>query len=349
MNDSTTSTPLHTGRSLTHGSVVAVPEIISLEGGMQLRARGSDGAELVIPHEMLPALARFANSAHHELSMLLDRERRTAHHPALRHPHLAADRPDHTASTILSAAGPTSDLADGDTYLMWNNKNETGPGWSLRIHGVERTDIGFAAWNDVPAQDNLVAMLTDPESCLAIAAIMNSDEAARLTARVTAASLRAARSLPSITLDKVRAALTAGNVPASSDTQSRWGSARLRVLTVKSGGKAVPVAVAITPSYSNLPNLVPLTDAEKSLPWAQRSKIETERRIAAQAPWMSAARTAMANAGWRVVDLPSPAIGWGRGSDFLWVTRLDADTWAKVAAAAAVAAPECEMSRGGVY
>lgn len=333
-------TPVFTGPSQTHQGVTMTPEIITLDGDTRLRVVGSDGAELLIPASFLPALAARAGFFSSNLSNTLNDARRAEHHPSARHTLVEASG-DRIKVFTVPGVDP---LADGTPYLTWQTaQGDRTHGWVLSMTGIENAVLGFAAWDDIPAQDNLVAMLSDAESCLAIAGITAAEATARMSARVTARTLRTARALPGIDLSKARKIITDANL-ATPDSISRYHAGRLRLLTIASGDKQVPVAVAIqAPDKYEGMREIPQEEARK-MSWQDRAKIQNEYIEEMRAPWTANLKQAFINAGWRLVDLKPE----GRhNQNVIFVTRIDSETWSSVSAAAQASARYIEMSRGG--
>lgn len=333
-------TPVFTGQSQDFQGVTLTPEIITLDGETRLRVKGTDGSELFIPADLLPALAARAGFFSNSLARTLDDARRAEFHPTARHT-LTETSGEKNKVLITPNSDPN---ADGTPYLTWyTQQGDRTHGWVLSLTGIESAALGFAAWDDITAQDNLVAMLADPESCLAIAAITAPEPTARMSARITARTLRSARALPGIDLPKARKIITDANL-ATADSISGYYAGRLRLLTIASGDKQVPVAVAIKAPerYEGMREIS--QDEARQMSWQDRSKLLSAYLEEKRTPWVANVKTAFTNAGWRILDLKTE----GRhNQEVFFVTRIDAETWSSVAAAAQASARYLEMGRGG--
>lgn len=334
-------TPVYVGESQNVSGVTMTPEIVSLDGETRLRLVDANGSELLIPAHMLPALANRASFYASNLSRTLDDARRVEHHPSHRHDIVEA-RLDERKGFTLAQHDPE---ADGTPYIAWVAERDARPhGWALTMTGIDKVELGFAAWNDIPAQDNLIAMLSDADTCIAIAGITAPTETARMSARVSARALRTARALPGIDLKKARKIITDAGL-ATHESINQYYAARMRLLTVTSGDKQVPVAVAIQAPDKYL-NQRELTKEEtREMSWEDRSKLQKQYLDEMREPWLASAKQAFTAAGWRLVDLAIESRGRTRPNVF-FATRIDAETWSAVSAAATASARYLEMSRG---
>lgn len=336
--------PVITGRPAEVDGFRLIPEVLDLNGRARVRVTAPDMEDFIVPSEFLTALGSRAGSLHSDILRTLDDARR-------QFGDVGSFGLESALSNRWVPAGGTVEQ-DMTPVLSWvtpRDYNGEKTGWQIYLAGAKEAPVGFARWDDRPALENLVAMMSDPESMLTIAAIMNPGPVAKLTGRMAAATLRSARQLPGIDLKKVRAILSAANISNTIDAEgggNRWTQARLRLLTIVSGSKSVPVAVAIQPPYVDMREL--LEPEERQLSYADRMQLMEARRDALTEPWITKTREAMTAGGWRVLDLPTPRAMWGRPSQVLWVTRIDPETWSGIAAAAAARAETTEMSRGAV-
>lgn len=316
------------------------PEIISLDGETQLRVLDSNGLEMLIPAHVLPALAARAGMFSGVLTRTLDEARREEHHPNKRHPIVAGSS---GKARVFSAPG-TDPEADSTPYITWNSETaHRTHGWSLSIAGIENASLGFAAWDDIAAQDSLVAMLTEPESCITIAGMTAPEATARMTARLSARSLRSARALPGIDLTKARKIITEAGL-STPETISGYYAARARLLTIASGDRKVPVAVAIAPPdrFEGMREISKEDSATMS--WQDRSTLQKEYLEEKRTPWIADVKRAFTNAGWRILDLQ---IDGRYNTHVFFATRIDSETWSSISAAAQAAARTLGMNRGG--
>jgi hypothetical protein len=316
------------------------PEIVTLDGVTQLRILDDNGVEMLIPANFLPALASRAGLLSSVLVRTLDEARKEEHHPKQRHELVPGN-----AGNLKVLTLPNADAeADSTPYLHWNAEtSQRTHGWSLSITGIDNASLGFAAWNDTAAQDSLVEMLTDVESCITIAAITAPEATARMTARLSARALRSARALPGIDLGKARKIITDAGL-ATPESISGYSAARARLLTISSGERKVPVAVAVAPP-SRFEDMREISSEEaQKMSWQDRSKLQAEYLEEKRTPWIANAKRAFTDAGWRVLDLQID----GRGnSNVFFATRIDAETWSSISAAAQASARVLGMNRGG--
>lgn len=245
------------------------------------------------------------------------------------------------------------DETEGVPYLEW--RPLTGPespaGWRLALSGAAQVSVSFARWDDADALAGLIESMGDAESLMTMAGITNPDVIAHLSARMTAVSLRSARALPRIDLPKARKILTDAGLAEPSERRSRdnHAAATMRLLAVRVGGTRVPVAVAVNPPRvpAGTPSLS--EDEARGMNYQQKQQRLEEVRAPSRERWLSRARTALESAGWRILELPRPRQPWGYNQmDCLWATRIDAETWSGVSAAATGEARSLEMSRGAV-
>jgi hypothetical protein len=254
---------------------------------------------------------------------------------------------------------------EGEPKLVWGVGDHAGAGcgWSLTLHGSGtsaqgngETVLGFAAWNDEEGIARLVNTLQDRQSVHVLAGVVDSASTARLSSRITALSLRRARKLPAIRLKGVRDALTAAGL-AGLDGANQNVCARGRVLSIQIDEAGVPVAVAVI-APRRPTTCAPFPDDIQHLPWNERQQkiqaIEQEgRRV-----WLEKAKHTLAQAGWRLVDLPLPSNyynSWrvrsmsnSNESDYFYVTRIKAEVWSEVAPAALNAAETINLNRSSV-
>lgn len=346
MNDGSPEQPttaLIVGTSIDVDGFRLTPEVLILEGDAWVRLSAPGQEDFLIPAEYLVALSSRGGSLHSTLLRTLDDTRRNwADVPSLGLKSFSSNR------WVPAGTSPEDDMTPVLQWVTPRDYDSESSGWKIYLAGAKDAPVGFARWDDRPALENLVAMMADPDSMLTIAAIMNPEPVAKLTGRLAAASMRSARQLPGIDLKKIRTILGAANVSASlgEESTNRWTAARLRLLTVVSGTKAVPVAVAIQPPYAG--GRESLSEEERRLSYQERTELIEQRRAALIEPWLAKARQALVAGGWRLVDLPTPRAMWGRSGEVLWATRIDPETWTGIAAAAAARAEQMEMSRGAV-
>lgn len=338
--------------SKNHGAgIVLTPEIVNLDGETQLRVSTPDAEDIIIPSSLLEALGANARQISSQLTEAVNEQRREAFHPTLRHELNKATRDAESGSVGVdrrsnTVALPGADIAaDGTPYLFWK-KDAEKPGWVLTLAGIRSASLGFAAWNDPAAIDELVASLSDPESLVTIAGMVVPTQTAEMTGRMVTRELRADRSIPTMEPKQIREILVSAGYVLSSDatsSTSRYSGGRVRALKINSGGKEVTVAIGVTMPTS-FPWTTPLSEDERKLSWRDRGELERNRREEARAPYAKGFRAALAAApGWRIVDLNTGRPG---TNDIIWLTKISPETWSSVAAAATMFAGSLDMGRG---
>jgi hypothetical protein len=348
--------PVMFAASPRQGQVATLePQIHDLYGVMSVLVRYEDGQQMRIPASLLSDLSSFAGSMAQDLTVTVDTKRREFIGDVV-------ERFGLVAGTRGQFLRPGADQdADGTPFIRWvpaarrpgvrglDAGAPAEPGWGLFIQGVNNVRVALAAWDDPSAVESLVESMADLETLMVMAAITHPKEIADLSSRMTARTLRSARSLPGIDLKKVRTILdAAGLSSAERVAASYYGSGRMRLLNLKNGDRNVPVAVAIQAPgrYTE----VALTAEEDALPRIERQDLLDARHEAAALQWLAAAKNALAAGGWRAVDLPEPSRGWyyysSQKTPVLWVTRFDAEKWSLVEAGARVGAPNLAMNRG---
>lgn len=373
-----TSDPINTSDDMTARVVIhdlagqPLIEITDLRG---------DGQTIQLTPDQIVNLSHYANNLERDSRVLIDAHRLDAHHP-LNTPALAAKlvgddvrglrTSDHPRVLYPASAAVREPDRDGLTRdqgtptMIWNgatlghmrnpyyhrrnttNETPETDGWRLSLVGITDVTMGFAAWNDAEGIANLVAAMDDPEGIFVMAGMINPTEAGALSARLTARNLKNQRQLPNVQLPPIRKALTDAGLGGISDHDG----GRARVLAVNVDGRKLPIAIAIMAPAIPAGTTV-LTEAEREgmQPWEIR-QANDQRAEAARAAWVPKAKTVITNAGWRVVDLPAPRLPWrtyGSNTPVLWATKLTAQQWSGLNAAAERAARELEMSRGSTF
>jgi hypothetical protein len=340
--------------SKVQDDITFTPEIVSLKAGdSQVRIIIDGGQEIVLPFKLLAPLSNNARNFHGTLVQTLDEQRFKAYNPIERSGQdgtpevVTGTRKNRTISL------PGADLeADATPFMFWV-KDENKPGWALTLAGINDQQIGFAAWDDVNGQNELINSMNDPETLLTIAAIVASTPTAQMSARMAARALRTARTIPTMEPKKVRTVLETANLIQGADATgsgSRYSAGRIRAIKIKSGtAKEVTVAVGVL-APASMPWLVPLTDEEKrTMDWKARSQEENRRKAEAQTPWVEATKNALTAAGYRIVSIGEDRRKpWYGEEKIIWATLIDPETWGSVSAAATVEAKNLEMTRGSI-
>lgn len=336
--------PIFQGQPVKSGDYSLTPQILTLDGDANVLISAPNGEAITIPAHFLEALSNRASHVRSSISKETDMLRRTFH----------GDLTSYGISPLQSSPlqyvlNGARYAQDGTPVLLWSgdrNFEHEKTGWKLSLSGTKDAYIGFARWDDKEAFLNLISQMHNVDSLFAVSGIMYPETTGKLAARMAAARMRTARELPGIDLKKARQILTNAGL-TSENTSMRYYAARIRLLKISSGGKDVPIAVAVVAPHPSQ-ELLKLTDEEKALPYHQRNEIISERTAAIRKPWQDKAAAAFLAAGWRIVSLPEPYGSWSGKVPATWATRIDSDTWSTIKAAAEVAAGELQMSRGGV-
>lgn len=340
--------PIHVGQPVNAGNFTLTPQIITLEGEANVIVASEDGEQLLVPSKFLEALSHRAGYMRTAISNETDMLRRN-HNGDILSFGLKMIRMGNSNSNYMLDI-PDTRPEDGTPILMWNrdrNDEHENTGWKLYLNGTKDAYIGFARWDDKTALENLISQMRDPEGMFTISGIMFPETTGRLSSRMAAARMRSARELPGIDLKKARTILEGAGAVTPQGT-SRWYSGRIRLLKISSGGKDVPVAVAVLGPSPRVEDLN-LTDAETGLSYYEKQRVINEKMAAIRKPWQDKAAAAFQAAGWRLLDLPNPhGLNYSGATAVTWATRIDVDTWSTIQAAATLAASELEMSRGGI-
>jgi hypothetical protein len=344
MPDTTTRTPILTGRVQTGDDITLRPEVYDLNGQMAVRATFGD-EEILIPAQLLRMLGRYANAMASDLTRNLSDGRREFMGDLTQMGLVESYRTEHYIRAGHDAT------ADGVPHLRWvsHTPRSAQSGWELYLRSDTNIAVGFAPWNDRAALTGLIESMDDPDTLMIMAGITQPVQTAELSARIAARALRTARALPGIDLKKVRTALVAGGLIDAPGAQTRTRGGRIRLLTITSGTKDVPVAVAVkAPEYGFAP--VQTSDQERAtLSPEELTERLTQREELHAAAWLVRVQQTLAAAGWRAVGLPSPRRQWYDDPfEVKWFTRFDTDTWSTVEAAARAAALKVSLNRGGI-
>jgi hypothetical protein len=307
-----------------------------------------DGMTLAIPQKFLEALATHSARANQALNTALNEIRLAALNPtALGLRKLEVGGNYLTAYVSGSHEGSPEDGTPVLTWMPFQLKSvrhqAAEGGWALQLHGSP-AQLGFAAWDDPEGLTTLVQAMDDPESLFALGGLIDGDSIAALSSRILARELRRGRQLPGIDLGKVRRVLQANRLDAASRgfEDDKYGAPRGRVLTIKSEGVQVPVAVAVVGAPR-----IPGTRTNRSTP------LQNDVLRHWNEEWHEQVTAALVGAGWRKVDLPLPRGFTGRYDyeaprGVRYFTRIDPETWGSVATAAGREAAQLEINRGAV-
>lgn len=353
-------TPVYVGNIASDDSGSLIPEVVSLEGEVRVRLVLASGEEFILPVEVLGLLGSNSMRLKREITICLEQARREEYHPSKRHDkesitHIKtfaqnqrgfsnrANKNEDYPTTYIKADGDFS--KESTPYLVWKQNAEKMHGWALGLVGVTDINVGWAAWDDTEGVDELIATMSDVETCIAISGIVAPTETAQMVARLSASALRTGRKLPGINNTKVRKILSEGSGLASPPEISNWNASQIKSLTITSGDKKIPVAVAIT-APNKFPNQKTLTPYElKDMEWSVRRKLEFDILEPLVKKWLVDAERTMIESGWRLLSLPMRT-GYNDGlGKVLWFTLITPELWANVSAAANETARSFSMSR----
>lgn len=362
----TNSSPVYESTSSPRYGHEAIIRIHDLEGNAEIVVTADDNTQLTVPAKFLSMLGSIASSTSGEITQKIDEIQRAHLNPTKRHKDLkiAARNPRWNSSqdefakpnasgadsealkllsTVLSVSG--SDInQDGTPYLEWGQHSETkANGWRLRIAGVADVNLSWAAWDDSDGIEELVAMSRDPENCAVIAAVVEPAKTAQMTSRIVARSLRTGRKLPGINMKKIRQIFkdnAAHLLPTvDSSVSGSWNFSRYRpqakILSIVSGEKRVPVAVAVVPPQTFPQQRQLDREAASARSLQDRRDFDSLAYAEHAVPWLEKSTEAFIAAGWRKIDLPKPRYYWGNGENSVqWFTLLNEELWSSVAPAA---------------
>lgn len=347
MTDNAQPTPIHTGNPVNAGEYKLTPQILTLEGEANVIVESPDGSTLKVPSHFLHALSMRSSSMLSAIVNETDKLRRD-HNGEVTTFGVKTTRKLGDKSYILETE---TEVADGTPVLIWhkdNNDDHEKTGWKIYLFGTKDAFISFARWDDKQGLLNLIQQMRDTESMFTLSGLMYPETTSKLSARMAAARMRTARQLPGIDLKKARSILSAAGLTSDTTTNaSRYYGGKIRLLKIVSGGKEVPIAVAVmgpTPTKADLN----LTEEEDALPYYQKNQLVQERTEMMRKPWQEKAAKAFEEAGWRIVNLPEPHGSWSSTVKVTWATRIDTETWSTIQAAATTAASELYMTRGGI-
>jgi hypothetical protein len=346
--------PIKVGNPSSNEFGTMYPEVVSLEGTIRVRLVLNTGESIILPADILGLLAQNSRSMGAELKWNLEQARLAEHHPSKRY--LAGEIVEPGRRFLPNAKRNgsvpltyfienTTENGDSTPYITWRTNEEGIHGWALGIVGVENSYIGWAAWDNPEGVDELIVNMSDVESCVAISGMMAPTETSQMSARIAAKALRSGRKLPAINNAKARAVLSAKEGILSPPEISNWAAAQIKSLTISSGDRKIPVAVAIAPPNS-FPNQKVLAKEElEGLSWAEKAQLELEILEPLLDKWKKNVKETMIASGWRIVELPAPRWGYSRLENVMWFTLIEPELWSNLSAAAHESARTFSLSR----
>jgi hypothetical protein len=338
--------PVYTGDSVTNEHGTLYPEVVSLDGEVRLKLVLANGQELILPYEVLPLVGQNANRMQGALKTYLEAARFEEFVPSKRYEEtqLVKGRSKSRNGGIFHKVD-VDVTVDASPYIIWRQNDAKLHGWALTLAGIDDVTIGWAAWDDPNGVDELIKNLDDVDSCLAIAAIVAPTPTAQMSARITAKALRSGRKLPGINVAKIRKIFEDNNICTPSAIPD-YNAGQAKVLTIHSGDKRVPIAVAIS-APSKFVDQIQLTEEQlREMTWQQRRQAEIDIMQPLVDNWVKEAKAAVTSAGWRLIDLDKPRSYYGtNNNDVFWATLINPELWSDVSAAAQHFAREFRMSR----
>ena len=352
--EKTDKKPIFIGTSVSNDYATLTPEVITLEGEVRLKMTLANGEDLYLPLETLTILGQNAHRMQSQLRQNLEEARFLEYYPLNRHDKEKFEINSRRFGNVRGTAFVSkviylknADVAeDGTPYLSWAPDESGIHGWKLSLVGINDTPIGWAAWDDPSGVDDLIKMLDDKDSCIAIAGIVAAGPTSEMSARVAAKALRSGRKLPGINIAKIRKVLHDAGLDNQGSTD--YQNCQAKILAIKSGDKRVPISVAIAPptKFKNQPEL---KEKElEGLTWQQRRQAEIDLMQPLVDDWGKKIEKAFNDAGWRSLDLPKPKYYYGYSntdSGVKWFTLINHDLWADISAAATTAAKDFYFSR----
>ncbi len=335
-------------------------EILDREGTGQVRITGDGFEDFLIPARYLSILESNSKNLGHMMETESDNLRYNFFEGFTKFGLSLWVRPADVKATTSDKYPertyvlPGADLnREGTPAIRWDKGRNAAAkaGWVLYMTGAEHVNLGFAKWDDEAGFRSLVESMGDAENLMALGSLMNESIFASLSAKLIARDLRAARQLPGINMAKVKDVIETKNLSSSVFNVKPRSYANAKMMVVKSGKTVVPIAV-----YLQAPEKLstPITAEETAKLGGVRSKeyndLYNERLGKFGALWAAKVQAGFEESGWRVVSLPQTR---GRsyarqGQDrptWLWVTRLNEETWDKVAASAHAIAGTLDMNR----
>lgn len=365
------SSPIYEVETQARYGHSATVRVHNLDGQAEIVVESNDGETLTVPAKFLEALNALSSVAQSEIYNAVDLLRRQENHPYKHSEDLIAiNRRGRWSSTqeefaidnskpeffkplekTLLCHNSFNPNDDGTPYMEWGYDEESKKhGWKLRVSGIPDVNLSWSEWNDPAGIKDSVMMLNDPESCLVIAGVVNPTATAQMSARVAAKALRSGRKLPGINMPKVRKVfadyISSPDLPSELTYTSRF-MPNAKILSVPSGDKRVPVAVAII-APNKFVDQRELADAEiRKMNYKARTEWEAEAYLEKLVPWQTEVKAAFLQAGWRAVSLPKPRYSWGYQFEKIqWFTLLNEELWSTVAPAAQhYASTDFSMSR----
>lgn len=325
-------------------SAVCTPEVLSLDGAMQVRVVAEDGREITIPHDILKMLNSWGVDALNSVEGSLR---------LLRQTFFDFDAVGFQSSRALGAESRFNPnfymLLEGNPYLTWvegSDSSNESDGWRLNLRGMDESPIGFARWDDRAGIQQLVTSMQDPGSLLALASLVDADTASKLSGRLAVQRLKEQKTLPKFSLSDAKEIIVAAHGTSAPHRITRRAKKGLsRIVYIKSGGNVVPVAVALKAPDILANNSSPEDKSRRGIsgPYQDYMKVLIEEGTA---PWFEKITAAFTTAGWFLVDLPQPRLDWESKAKVIYFTKIDPSTWGGVRAAVAEVAKTLEMNRG---
>lgn len=337
-------------------------EILDREGTGQVRIFEDGCEDFIIPARYLSILTSSSKFLSDRMEEESDNLRYTYHGSLTDFGLVLCTHPEDTPVTQIHSWPTRTYLLpggeikhEGTPALRWTKgfNSAEKAGWELFLTGAAETvTLGFARWDDLVGLKQLIESMGEPENLMALGSLLNETLFATLSGNVMARDLRSARQLPGISMGKIKAVIASHGLDTGAIVQYTSQKAYAKLMTVKSGKVAIPIAVYLQAPYKLSSPITPAEIAEAGGNNSQGHVDIINQRLAEYSTdWVAATAAVFESEGWRVVNLPqveNPNHYSMRNRNqpgYLWVTRFDEETWGKVAATARSMAPRMTLSR----
>ncbi len=324
----------------------------------------NDGRVIYLTLTQLDELRAYTSNADAVSENLLIQSRKNSFHPftyPLGEQTLQSSSALPNASpypTELIPADAAKPVLEGTPLLSWESPlkaygqmEESRWGWRLAVTTTRSSiEVGWADWDNEEGIQNLIELMSDPESLMLIAALTEPRTARLNAATIMLRSTVLSPDSPSSELPPIRTLLTSNHLTTPAD-YDRNDKARMRKLTATREGVTFSTAVCLQAPRRALP-----PEEEASFLQSVRGMVKEERLIRietaqteARQAWLAAAKQVLEDNGYHVVQLPTPDQGTGNNHlPYLWFTRLPSADWDSISEALIVPARAVRMYSGSL-
>ncbi len=318
-------------------------QVLNVEGDSRIKVTSKDGESFFVPAEFIEVLAASTDWLTRRYHEGVDRAQ-MGFVGALA-THGLTDHPLRDLKFVLATQSEPS--ADGVPFIRWEQRDgfdsKSKARWILGLNG-STAEFGEAEWDDIVSFKNLVAAMSDPESLVTFLAITDPTAASVLAAKMNARILKADKSLPSVSITKVREILGRGGLTLEVEGLASYHQGRARLLQIKNGDSTIRVAAALVAPWGKSRELTPSVERERDYKIRSRTQTALEEEFLQQ--WRAKATQAFKDAGWIIPELPKPrarANSPHSRVSVLWVSPFDPETWEKIDLGAKTAAERLGM------